>query len=188
MGDCSYKRESSYDEKERKNRAGTRAWYKRFGHRLAEEDSTAIRGKVIMKFDYPYTLEKQDDGNYLVQFVDLDEAFTEGETEEAARFNACEVLSLVLEQRLDDGAAIPLPTSVDTCDHVAPQASVQSALLIHIAREDNHSTISDLARALNTSWPSAQRLENPRHSPTLKQLERASTALGKRLVLVLEDE
>ena len=35
------------------------------------------------------------------------------------------------------------------------------------------------------SWPSAQRLENPRHSPTLRQLEKAA-ALDKRLVLALE--
>ena len=42
-----------------------------------------------------------------------------------------------------------------------------------------------IARALETSWPSAQRLENPRHSPTLRQLEKAA-ALGKRLVLALE--
>jgi hypothetical protein len=32
----------------------------------------------------------------------------------------------------------------------------------------------------------AQRMENPRHSPTLRQLERAAAALGKRLVLALE--
>jgi hypothetical protein len=36
------------------------------------------------------------------------------------------------------------------------------------------------------TWPSAQRLENPRHSPTLRQLEKAAAALGKRLVLALE--
>jgi len=29
----------------------------------------------------------------------------------------------------------------------------------------------------------AQRLENPKHSPTLKQLGRAAAALGKRLIL-----
>jgi antitoxin HicB len=46
--------------------------------------------------------------------------------------------------------------------------------------------LAELARSLQTSWPSAQRLENPRHSPTLRQLEKAAAALGKRLVLALE--
>lgn len=46
--------------------------------------------------------------------------------------------------------------------------------------------LADLARALDTSWPTAKRLEDPRHSPTLKQLERAAAALGKRLVLSFE--
>jgi antitoxin HicB len=39
---------------------------------------------------------------------------------------------------------------------------------------------------MQTSWPAAQRLEDPRHSPSLKQLERAAAALGKRLVLSFE--
>jgi antitoxin HicB len=57
-------------------------------------------------------------------------------------------------------------------------------LLIRRARGDR--SLAELARALETSWPSAQRLENPRHSPTLRQLEKAAAALGKRLVLALE--
>jgi antitoxin HicB len=64
---------------------------------------------------------------------------------------------------------------------VAPDSATQTAMLIRQSRKDR--TLSDLARALGTSWPSAQRLENPHHSPNLKQLEKAAAALGKRLVL-----
>ncbi len=46
--------------------------------------------------------------------------------------------------------------------------------------------MSELAPALETSWPSAQRLEDPKHWPTLRQLEKAASALGKRLVLSFE--
>jgi antitoxin HicB len=55
-----------------------------------------------------------------------------------------------------------------------------------ICRERGDRSLAELARSLDTSWPSAQRLENPRHSPTLRQLEKAAAALGKRLVLALE--
>ena len=46
-------------------------------------------------------------------------------------------------------------------------------------------TLADMARALHTSWPAAQRLEQPGSNPTLKQLERAAAALGKRLLVEL---
>jgi len=46
--------------------------------------------------------------------------------------------------------------------------------------------LAAMARALQTSWAAAQRLEDPRHWPSLKQLDRAASFLGKRLVLSLE--
>lgn len=139
-----------------------------------------------MKLDYPYKLEPQDGGGYLVQFVDFDEAFTEGATREEAAFNAAEVLSLVIEQRMEDGQVIPPPSAVRKGFLTAhPQASIQAALLVRMAREEQGKTLSDLARALHTSWPAAQRLEQAGSNPTLKQLERAAAALGKRLVVGL---
>jgi hypothetical protein len=51
-----------------------------------------------------------------------------------------------------------------------------------IRRARGNRSLAELARSPQTSWPSARRLENPRHSPTLRPLERAAAALGKRLV------
>jgi antitoxin HicB len=134
-----------------------------------------------MNVAYPYTLEPQPEGGYLVQFIDLEEAFTEGDTLEEAAFYAAEVLSLVIEQRLADEKPIPDPTAGDRVAY--PQAHVQAALLVRQARAEQGRTLSELARALQTSWPAAQKLESPRNNPTLKQLERAAAALGKRLVV-----
>jgi len=67
---------------------------------------------------------------------------------------------------------------------VAPAARVQAAILLKSARGSQ--SIAQIARALGTSWPSAQKLEDPTHSPNLKQLEKAAAAMGKRLVLNLE--
>jgi antitoxin HicB len=105
-----------------------------------------------MDIRYPATVERQPDGSYFVQFVDLEDTFTEGQTEEEALFNAAEALSAMLAWRLARGER----------------------------------TLSELARALETSWPAAKRLEDPTHWPSLKTLERAAAALGKRLVLTLE--
>ena len=64
--------------------------------------------------------------------------------------------------------------------YVAPDAKTQSALLIRRTRGAR--PLADLARVLETSWPAAKRLEDPRHWPSLKQLDKAATALGKRLM------
>ncbi|MEI2780073.1 MAG: type II toxin-antitoxin system HicB family antitoxin [Candidatus Competibacter sp.] len=70
------------------------------------------------------------------------------------------------------------------CTLIAPDARTQAALLIRRARGER--SLAELARSPQTSWPSARRPENPRHSPILPQLEKAAAALGKRLVLALE--
>jgi hypothetical protein len=61
------------------------------------------------------------------------------------------------------------------------EAQENGALLVRFVDLDDTSTegaTAELARSLETSWPSsAQRLENPRHSPTLRQQEQGA-ALG----------
>jgi len=135
-----------------------------------------------MKIEYPCTMVPDEPSGFLVQFIDFEEAFSGGATEEEALFNASEVLTSVLSYRLDNKIEVPLPSDLQPGQYaVAPDTATQTAMLIRQTRKDR--SLSDLARALGTSWPSAQRLENPHHSPNLKQLERAAAALGKRLVL-----
>jgi antitoxin HicB len=123
-----------------------------------------------------------DEGGYFVQFVDLDEAFTDGQTMEEALFNAVEVLTLTLRGRVEEGLPLPEPSeNVEGAFYVAPDAKTQAALLLKRARGAR--SHAELARALETSWDVAKRLEDPGHWPSLKSLDRAAAALGKRLVL-----
>jgi antitoxin HicB len=69
----------------------------------------------------------------VVQFVNFEEAFTEGKTVEECYFNAQEVLSLVIEQRLADGTEIPPPSESDSPHRTTPDAQTQAALLVHLA-------------------------------------------------------
>ncbi len=138
-----------------------------------------------MKIEYPYTVEQQEDGSSLVQFIDFEEAFTEGYTPEEVVFNAAEVLTGIIAHRFDKGQEIPAPSLVENAAYIAPRTAVQSALLLHLARQEQNKTVADMARALGTSWPAAARLEDPKHWPTLRQLDRAAAVLGKRLVISL---
>ena len=137
-----------------------------------------------MKIAYQAIIEKDEHG-FFVQFPDLTEAHTDGLTESEALFNAEEVLNLTLEGRMEEGMEIPEAQEHKGGVWIYPSAQIQAALLIRKARAGNK-TLAELARALDTSWPSAQQLENPRNSPSLKRLERAASALGKRLVISLD--
>ncbi|WP_172959325.1 hypothetical protein [Acidithiobacillus ferridurans] len=75
------------------------------------------------------------------------------------------------------------PSPADGRPVAYPDVGVQAAVLIDFARQGR--PLSELARAMGTSWPAAQRLIRP-GNPTIKQLERAAAALGKRLVISLE--
>ena len=138
-----------------------------------------------MEIRYPAVLEPEESGGFFVRFVDVEGAMTDGETLDEALFNASEALSGILGWMLDENRPIPEPSPAGEGMYlIAPDARTQAAMLIRRARGER--SLAELARSLETSWPSAQRLENPRHSPTLRQLEKAAAALGKRLVLALE--
>jgi antitoxin HicB len=137
-----------------------------------------------MDIRYPAIIELQEEGGFTVSFPDLDEAVTEGDTMEEALFNAADVLTLTLESRIDEGMDIPVPSIIEQAYDIAPSSKVQAALLVRFCRGER--SLADLARSLETSWPAASRLEDPHHWPSLKQLDRAASAFGKRLVLSFE--
>lgn len=134
---------------------------------------------------YPALFEyDKSEKRYTVHFPDLPEAITEGETLEEAVFNASEVLTLTLEGRVDEGMEVPYPSKLKNARFIAPSARTQAALLLRWAKGNR--TTAEIARALNTSWPAIARLENLRHWPNLRQLERAAATVGHRLVISLE--
>jgi antitoxin HicB len=63
-----------------------------------------------MKRAYPATIQSVEDVGYILQFRDLEEAFTEGETLDELLEMATDVLEAVLESRLELGLPLPTPT------------------------------------------------------------------------------
>ncbi|MEQ1636057.1 MAG: type II toxin-antitoxin system HicB family antitoxin [Methylococcales bacterium] len=138
-----------------------------------------------MDIRYPANLETHTNDTIWIRFIDLPDAFAEGRTREEAISNAAEVLSTILAKLLAESKDAPAPSQgmKDVC-YIAPDSKTQAAVLLHLARGER--SLSDLARALEKTWPAAQRLEDPTHWPSLKTIDRAAAALGKRLVLALE--
>ena len=139
-------------------------------------------------FAYPARIVKHKQGAYEVQFIDLDDCFTEGDTFEEALDFASEVLSGVILTKLDHDMPIAKPSKAvkgKNVYYVLPDGATQSALLIREAFAGQN--VARIARSMDTSWPAVNRLKNPSHWPTLKQLERALKAAGKQLVIGMKD-
>ena len=135
-----------------------------------------------MEILYHAFLEPEEDGGFFVRFLDFEDIFTEGADEEEALYNAAEALSAMLAFKLENGQSIPEPSPGPQGAYpIAPDAKTQAALLVHFIRGTR--PLSEIARAMNTSWPSARRLEDPAHWPSLRTLDRAAAAMGKRLIL-----
>jgi antitoxin HicB len=62
---------------------------------------------MIMAFGYRYTLERQENGWWLVRFPAIPEALTEGETEDEARANALDCVIMALEGYMKAGKPLP---------------------------------------------------------------------------------
>jgi len=138
-----------------------------------------------MKICYPCEIQKDEDKKYFVSFPDFSETFTEGNTLDEALFNASEALTLTLEGRAEEGMEIPLPPSLETEYSIYPSPRAQAALLIRFNRQGR--TIAEIARSLGTSWPAVSQMEDLHHWTTLRQLDKAASVLGKRLVVSFED-
>jgi antitoxin HicB len=72
---------------------------------------------------YAALLEAQPEGGFTVTFPDIPEAITEGDTREEALFQAADVLTLCLDERIESGLALPTPTTVKRGVWVEPAAA-----------------------------------------------------------------
>lgn len=139
-------------------------------------------------FAYPARIAKTKAGVFEVRFLDLKEAFTEGDTFEEATENASEVLSGVMLTRIAHDMEIPHARKAvkgKDIHYILPDAKTQSALVIRAAFKGRN--MAQVARELETSWPAVNRLRDPGHWPTLKLLDRALKAVGKELVITIRN-
>ncbi|MFZ0496499.1 MAG: hypothetical protein WBE80_01735 [Methylocella sp.] len=80
---------------------------------------------VTMAFGYRYTLERQENGWWLVRFPGIPEALTEGETEEEARANARDCVITALEGYMKAGKLLPR----EGAGHSGPDRAVLPSLV-----------------------------------------------------------
>jgi len=127
---------------------------------------------------YNCTIEKDGD-MFIVQFPDMPNIQTFGNSHEEALAMAREALEGCLESDISRG--IPVPPPAFTGGFPVPVANhITLSLRLRELRGEQSQT--DIARRLGLSYQSYQRLENPRKAnPTVKTLERIARIYGREL-------
>ena len=133
-----------------------------------------------MNYTYPAVFTPAEEGGYLVQFVDAENWFTEGDTLEEAERMADDVLNLMLWDAEEESREIPAATKIedvkvkdgeivkminaDTEAYAKKMAKIE-ANPIKAAREAKGWNIKQLADFLHAPYRTIQDWNNGEHFP-----------------------
>ncbi|EQA0734861.1 type II toxin-antitoxin system HicB family antitoxin [Escherichia coli] len=145
---------------------------------------------------YPVTLTPAPEGGYMVSFVDIPEALTQGETVAEALTQgetvaeameaAKDALLTAFDFYFEDNELIPLPSPLNSHDHfIEVPLSVASKVLLLNAFLQSEITQQELARRIGKPKQEITRLFNLHHATKIDAVQLAAKALGKELSLVM---
>jgi len=139
-----------------------------------------------MAFGYRYTLERQDNGWWLVRFPGVPEALTEGETKEEARANAIDCVIAALEGYMKEGKPLPRQGA----GHTGRERAVLPSLVT--AKLDVYETMFargwsklKLAKQLGMQENAVRRLLDLRHSSHMRVIDEALAKMNAELSIDL---
>lgn len=137
---------------------------------------------------YPLTLTPDENGTIIAQAVDAPAALTVGRDETDAVVQAVDALLTVFAYLMAEGEPIPLPSRPKRghpCAVLPPQVTAKLAIY-QAMRAAGLSQVA-LAERLGCDPRQVRRLLDLDHRSRLDQLETALAALGKRLVVEIQD-
>lgn len=134
-------------------------------------------------FMYPVTLTPdKEDGGFVVTFVDIPEAISQGDSLPQALAAAKDALESALDFYFEDKRAVPAPSRPKRGQHVIElPASLSAKVLLLNEMVTQDVRPAELARRLNTTPQEVNRLTNVRHTTRIDGIAAALQALGKHL-------
>ena len=140
-------------------------------------------------FIYPAKLTPdKEDGGFVVMFRDFPEAITQGEDMADALAEAVDCLEETFANRIASSLPIPSPSKAKKNEHLVflpAQMSAKAAL--YLAMHDLNITKAALAKRLRCDEKEIRRLLSPRHPSKLPRIEAALAALGRHLIVGLQE-
>lgn len=136
------------------------------------------------RFVYPANLTPdEDDGGYVVTFVDVPGA-TQGGTLAEALAEAADCLDESIAAYLDDGEPIPEPSRARRGQYLIPlPARMAAKAALYLAMREHDLTKTALAARLKCDEKEVRRMLDPRYATKIDRIEAALAVLGKQLVV-----
>jgi antitoxin HicB len=137
---------------------------------------------------YPLNLRPDRNGTIIAQAVDAPGALTVGRDEADAIAESSDALLTLFAHLISEGAPIPQPSRPEpgqACAVLPPLAAAK--LAIYQTMHDAGITQAALAERLGCDPRQVRRLLDLDHHSLLDQLEAALSALGKRLIIEIQD-
>jgi antitoxin HicB len=139
-----------------------------------------------MAFGYRYTLERQENGWWLVRFPGIPEALTEGETEEEARSNSVDCVIAALEGYMKAGKALPRGGATHSGrDRAVLPSLVTAKLAVYETMRARGWSKLKLAKQLGMPENSVRRLLDLRHRSQMWIIDQALTKMNAELEIDL---
>jgi antitoxin HicB len=139
-----------------------------------------------MAFGYRYTLERQDNGWWLVRVPGIPEALTEGETEQEARANVLDCVIAALEGYMKSGRSLPRHGAAHSGpDRAVLPSLVTAKLAVYETMRSRGWSKAKLARALGMPENSVRRLLDLRHRSHIWIVDDALAKMNAELTVEL---
>ncbi len=139
-----------------------------------------------MAFGYRYTLERQENGWWLVRFPGIPEALTDGETKDEARTNARDCVIAALEGYMKAGRPLPRGgASHSGPDRVALPSLVTAKLAVYQTMLNRGWSKAKLAKELDMPENSIRRLLDLHHSSHMWIIDEALAKMKSELPIDL---
>jgi antitoxin HicB len=137
-------------------------------------------------FDYRFTLERQENGWWLVRFPSIPEALAEGETEAKARANALDCLVAALEGYMKAGRPLPRDRKRRLVgERVVLPSLVTAKLAVYVTMRARGWSKLRLAGRLGVPENSVGRLLDLRRRSRMHAIDQAPAKTGAELPLDL---
>ena len=138
-------------------------------------------------YSYPIDLHEAPEGEYLVTFPDLDEAFTDGDSFADAISEAADCLEEALAGRIVRRDAIPAPSPARGRPAAVPGATLAAKIALYEALRQERLSIGAFAVSMGVPEDEVHQLLSPAHATKIGRLEEALARFGKRLVVSVEE-
>ena len=138
-------------------------------------------------FIYSAVLMPEEEGGFMVKFIDLPEAITQGNDIEDALAEASDCLEEAIANRIVMGLPIPEPSPLKKGQYaVTLPAQTAAKAALYVALQEAKISKMELARRLHCDEKEVRRLLDPRHPSKLPRIEAALAAVGQKLLVSLQ--